>query len=125
LQKKIKVLLIDDSHTILHRMQHLLSEIGCVQSIKTADNAFDGWTLFLSNEPEIVLLDIHMPKKNGVELLKEIKQHRSNIHVVMITNESMECYKPTCLKYGADFYLDKTNDFEKIPAIIENIAMNC
>jgi len=118
----MNVLLIDDSVAILNRIQFLLQDVPCIEQIHTALNAFEGWEIITNKSPEIVLLDIQMPEKNGLELLKEIKQHYTAINVVMITNESTDYYKPICVKYGADFFLDKSNEFEYIPTIIEKIA---
>ncbi len=120
--KKLNLLLVDDSITILTRMKELLSEIKYVKSIEIATNGVEAYSAIFKKQPHLVLLDINMPHKNGIELLKEIKQNFPEVKVMMITNQSVEYYKPICIEMGAEYFLDKSTEFELIPEIIELVA---
>jgi len=120
--KNINLLLVDDSITIIERMKEILSEIKCVKSIDTATDGVEAYTKITQNQPHLVLLDINMPIKNGIELLKEIKQNFPMVKVIMVTNQSVEYYKPICIEMGAEYFIDKSTEFELIPDIIELVS---
>jgi DNA-binding NarL/FixJ family response regulator len=117
-------LVVDDSVTIISRMKQILSEIDCVHTITTAYNTVEAEKVVQENNLHIILLDINMPGKNGVEYLKELKQKVPHIKVMMVTNQSIDYYRPICLGLGADYFIDKSNEFEKIPDIIEAVCNN-
>ncbi len=120
--KKLNILLVDDSITILNKMKEILCDIKCINNLNFATNAFEAYKLINAEQPHLVLLDINMPGKNGVELLKEIKQHHSTVKVMMVTNQSVDYYKPICAELGADYFIDKSTEFEMIPEIIESLS---
>lgn len=120
--KKINIFIVDDSITILTRMREILSEIRCVNSIDIATNGIEALEYLAFHQPELILLDINMPHKNGIELLREVKQLYPKIKVMMVTNQSVEYYKPICLDLGAEYFIDKSTEFELIPDIIESIS---
>lgn len=120
--KKIDILIVDDSITILTRMKEILSEIKCVKTIYIATNSNDAMDLLLLRQPELILLDINMPHKNGIELLKEVKLLYPKVKVMMVTNQSVDYYKPICMEFGAEYFIDKSTEFELIPDIIESIS---
>ena len=77
--------------------------------------------LLATYKPAIVLLDINLPDKNGIVLLRYIKALYPEVTVIMVTNQNEFFYKNLCLELGARFYLDKSKDFEKLPALITSI----
>lgn len=120
--KKINILLVDDSITILTRMREILSEIRCVNNIDIATNGIEALEFLVFHQPELILLDINMPHKNGIELLREVKQLYPKLKVMMVTNQSVDYYKPICMEFGAEYFIDKSTEFEMIPDIIESIS---
>jgi DNA-binding NarL/FixJ family response regulator len=119
--KKIDVLIVDDSITILTRMKEMLSEIECVSNVSTTTDSKNVIESFATNEPTLLLLDINMPHKNGIEILKAVKELYPKVKVMMVTNQPVEYYKPICLDLGAEYFIDKSTEFELIPVIIEHI----
>jgi DNA-binding NarL/FixJ family response regulator len=72
-------------------------------------------------KPVAVLLDINLPDKSGIALLKYIITFYPDIRVIMVTNQSDYLCKNLCLEIGAHYFLDKSNDFEKLQALIASI----
>jgi DNA-binding NarL/FixJ family response regulator len=68
----------------------------------------------LKTKVHLALLDISMPGKNGIELLKLIRSSYPGTKVWMISNHADETYKQLCLSTGADYFFDKSLDFEEI-----------
>ena len=118
----MKVLLVDDSDFILERMKEVISEVPCIKQISSTNNVVDFMNLLNEKNPDIVLLDIRMPHKTGIEILKEIKQSYSAIIVIMVTNYATDHYQSICLENGAAYFIDKSTEFEMIPEILENIC---
>lgn len=105
-------------------MKEILSEIACVSSINITPDSKNALDILASHQPTLLLLDINMPHKNGIEILKEVKERYPKVKVMMVTNQSVEYYKPICLDLGAEYFIDKSTEFELIPNIIENISKN-
>ncbi|WP_068242530.1 response regulator transcription factor [Hydrotalea flava] len=120
--KNLKVLLIDDSTIILTVMSEVLASISCVASIKTSSAPVQALQTIEEFKPDVLLLDINMPEKNGIEVLKEVKEHYPAVKVIMLTNHSTEYYRNTCYNIGAYHFIDKANEFDQIAPLMEKIS---
>jgi DNA-binding NarL/FixJ family response regulator len=100
----------------------LLKEVEVISSIHTAHN-YDETFALLDKKPDLILLDIHLPERNGMDILKRVKKSARDCEVIMLSNYAGEYYKEQCRKLGALFFLDKTNEFELVPARIKEIAL--
>ena len=115
----LHILLIDDVTIILQKMRMFLSIVPQVRQVDTASSSQEAFTFLQSSDPELVVLDVNMPGTNGIEILKHIRNSKGpQPVVVMLTNETGNQFKETCLQSGADYYLDKSRDFLQIPNII-------
>ena len=115
--KKI-VLIVDDSDIILERMTRMLEETENIQFVAHAGSYHDAIQLLNGVTPDLVLLDIHLPDKSGIELLRIIKEKYRDTIVVMITNNVNDYYRNHCKTLGAEYFVDKSKDFNLIPEII-------
>jgi CheY-like chemotaxis protein len=118
---KLRILLVDDNRPFIERMICMLSELNIIQEINVASSYEEAINILNSQLPDLVLLDIHLPGKNGIELLKMIKRSGWSCHVMMLSNQADEYYRRLCYSSGADHFFDKTNDFLLIPDIIRNM----
>ena len=116
-EKKI-VLIVDDSILILERMIPMLEEINNIQVVVHAGSYNEAIELLNGITPDMVLLDVHLPGKNGIELLRTIKEKYHHVRVFMITNNANDYYRDICKKLGADYFFDKSKDFYLIPEVI-------
>jgi DNA-binding NarL/FixJ family response regulator len=116
-EKKI-VLIVDDSILILERMIPMLEELSDIQFVVHSANYNEAMELLKGLKPDIVLLDINLPDKSGIELLRKIKEEYKKIKVFMITNRANDYYKKICKKLGADNFFDKSKDFNLIAELI-------
>ena len=114
------LLIIDDNAPFINRMSGLLLESGFT-SIDVATNYDEAVAKLESHIPDIVLLDINLPGKNGVELLKKIRLSTFSCRVIMLSNHASDYYRRICLELGVTHFLDKSNDFNLVPGIIKNI----
>ncbi len=116
-EKKI-VLLVDDSILILERMIPMLKEMDNIHFVAHAGSYKEAVSLVHGLRPDVVLLDINLPDKSGIEVLKKIKELDQNIMVFMLTNQANDHYKEACKKMGAAFFFDKSGDLEIISETI-------
>ena len=121
-QKKLFVLMVDDNMGFVERMKGLLDEISQIGYINVASDYNEASMYVSEDKPDIVLLDINLPGKNGIEILKKIRISGHQCKVIMLTNHADEYYRQQCKELGADFFLDKSNDFAKVPEIISKIV---
>jgi len=118
-----KILIIDDSALIVERLINLIKDLRNVET-----NVAGAWAeasiLLEQFQPQIIFLDIHLPDKSGIELLNKIKTEYPEIIVIMFTNQGSDFYKTLCLELGADYFIDKSKDFELIPEIISSLTID-
>lgn len=116
------ILLVDDSPLITERLIEMLSNLPVVKSVLTASNYQESLLVLEENGITTVLLDIKLPEKSGLEILKFIAKHYPAIKVIMLTNLVSEYYKRLCKKAGAVHFIDKSKDFELIPGILNELS---
>lgn len=120
-KKGLKILIVEDSLLIVKRLWSLLSDMEGVATLAHAKDGNEAILLAMQLNPDVIILDIKIPGKSGVEVLPELKS-KSYAKVIMLTNYSDAYYKDLCLKLGAEYFLDKSNEFEKINDILLNIV---
>lgn len=120
--KLLKILIIDDSKIIRDRIAEKLQPLGDVIKILQADNYRHALKLIISSPPEIIILDIQLKDGDGMDLLNIIKSRAPNTHVIILTNYPFPAFKEYCTKYGAEYFFDKSNDFEKLQVAVNHIC---
>lgn len=102
-----KVVLIDDSNTIRRSGEIFLSQAGC--EVVLAEDGFDGLSKVVDFEPDIIFVDVMMPKLDGYQTCSLIKnnQYFSGIPVVMLTSKDTLFDRARGKLAGADWYLGK------------------
>jgi two-component system, chemotaxis family, protein-glutamate methylesterase/glutaminase len=114
LRSQLKVINVDDSSVLLKLLNHVFASQTWVQVVAQILNPLEAVEKILSLEPDVVTLDIQMPHKNGLELLKELLGKRP-IPVIMISSLSMEegSLVFTALNAGAFDYIQKPTAEER------------
>jgi len=101
---KNNVFLIDDDKNILASISMLLENEG--YKVSTFSDGESGLKAILENSPDIAVVDIKMPRLDGIELLKKLRR-TSNIPVIFLTSKDTEIDELLGLKIGADDYITK------------------
>ena len=118
----MKLLIADDSDLFRERFVKMLSRSPEIEIIGQARDVVETKSLILELKPDIVTLDIRMPKGSGLDVLKYIKKNMPAISVIVLTNYPYEQLREECMAQGADFFLDKSNDFGEIVKILKQLA---
>lgn len=117
------VLIVDDNTSYVERMVEILSEEFQTIKFYTAVSFDDAVALINEFDLQVAMLDINLPGKSGIDILNYIKQQQKTCRVIMITNQAFDSYRKKCLELGADHFLDKTSDFEKIPSLLAEMLV--
>jgi DNA-binding NarL/FixJ family response regulator len=115
------LLIVDDSHIIIERVIDSLKGHEKVATIFTATGYDEAIEKLHQCKPDIILLDIHLPEKNGIDLLKHIVKEYPHMKVIMFSNLLDANYIKVCKKIGAKYFIDKSRDFELIPGMLNNL----
>jgi two-component system KDP operon response regulator KdpE len=103
-KKGLKALVVDDEKSIRRFLLAALSGYG--YSVSEAENAQQGINLFFSFRPDILILDLGLPDKDGVEVIHEVRRQASTPIIILSVRED-EANKIAALDAGADDYLTK------------------
>jgi DNA-binding response OmpR family regulator len=112
-----RVLVIDDDPDVLELVTGFLTLHG--YEVLTAGTAGEGLMLLSVAFPDVVLLDISMPRVDGVTALRRIRMDHSEIPVVMLTGNTDVSLARDTLKHGAFDYVTKPMDFSYLRTVIE------
>lgn len=115
-----KIFIVDDSPIIIARLSGMLESLGNIQSVSCAQSYAEASALLLATTPDMIILDIQLPDKNGIQLLRYIKKEYPSVIVIMLSNESGHFYRTVCEMIGADHFMDKSTEFEQIPELISS-----
>ncbi|MCW3118341.1 MAG: response regulator transcription factor [Chitinophagaceae bacterium] len=117
--KKLLVLVVDDSQLIIDKIKELLEESDHIERIITSSYYEEAIELINAEQPDVALLDINLPFfKSGIDILRYIKQNFQKTKIIMFTNEASEYHKDLCLKLGASHFIDKSKDFDLLSEVV-------
>lgn len=100
----------------------MLKSIDGIRSINAAGDYSSAMHLLSDPSPDIVLLDINLPGGSGIDILRDIRSRYPRIIVIMLTNQSDDDYRAACKNLGARYFIDKSKEFEQVPAIIASLS---
>ena len=121
----MRVFIADDSEILRVRLIDMLSEIEGVEIIGQAQNSLDAIERIDKLSPHVVILDIRMPRTNGIEVLEAIKKDDESPKVIIFTNYPYPQYREKCMDLGADYFFDKSTEFEKLVDTVKYLIHNC
>ncbi len=113
------VYIVDDSTRIRKRLAELLSDMENVRVIGQADNAEAAVDDIFRLRPDTVILDIQLPGRSGLTVLTEVKEKFPGITVIVITNYDYPQYRRQSMDAGADFFFNKTREFERLLQVLK------
>jgi DNA-binding NarL/FixJ family response regulator len=116
---KINVFIADDSLIVREHLVTMLEELAGIDIVGQAENVAEAISAIRKLQPDAVILDILMPGGSGFKVLQNIKQAGAGPMVIILTNYPYPVFRKKCLQAGADFFLDKSTEFDQIPALFE------
>lgn len=121
-QRVVRVLLADDDELIRMTMAAVCSSIAGIELVGEAADGLEVLEQFHKLRPDVVLLDITMPKASGIEALAQLKEADPGVAVVMLTANSNAATVKQCILGGAAGYVLKGNLPEAIRATLRDVC---
>lgn len=119
----IRVMLADDHILMREGIRQLLEFDGSIEVVEEANDGDECLEKLKRSKPDVLLLDINMPKKNGIEVLEEIKRQKINIKVLILTVHNEVEYLLKAVDIGVDGYILKDSESAELKKAI-NAVMN-
>lgn len=120
----MKVFIADDSNSVIERLTDLLEEIPGTQLVGCAGNVSEAVRGVAKTNPDALILDLQMPGGSGLDVLRAVRTDHPSLQVVICTNHPHKKYREECLNAGANFFLDKSSEFERILSILRQLVRN-
>jgi two-component system, NarL family, response regulator DevR len=118
----MKVLIADDSEIVRERLAYLLGDVGGVEIVGQAEDAVEGKNLAEALRPDVAILDVRMPRGSGVDVLRTLKRDNPAATVIILTNFIDPEARQLCMAQGADYFFDKSIEFEQAVAVLRGLS---
>jgi len=118
----VKVFIADDSAIICGRLLSMLSEFPQIKILGFSQTAAEMLSRLDELRPDAIVLDIRMPGGSGIDALEVIKNKYPDTCVIMFTNYPYPEYRTRCLEAGANYFLDKSTEFDEVSDILLGLA---
>lgn len=115
-----RVLVVDDSYYMRTILKNMITDAG-YNVIDEAANGQDAINLANSEKPDLITLDLILPDNSGLDVLKKIKESNPEVHVIVVSAVGQESIVQQALEYGAEAYIVKPFDEQKVVSTIKEI----
>ncbi|ABB74639.1 response regulator [Nitrosospira multiformis] len=118
----MNVLIVDDHAIVRQGLRQILTESGKIDLIAEAESGGEAMRQLREGEWSVVVLDISLPDRNGIEVLKQIRKERPKLPVLMLSMHEEGLYAIRALKAGAFGYITKQSAPNELMAAINQAA---
>ena len=120
--KKIEILIADDHAIIRDGLKQIFSDTDDIIVAGEAANGHETLAKVRQRDWDALLLDMTMPGKNGLDLIRQVKSEKPNLPILVLSMHGEEQYALRALRAGASGYLTKESDSELLIAVIRKVA---
>ncbi len=118
----IRVLVADDHKIFRAGIKRLIEESQDIEVAGEASDGFDALDKLRRQDWDVVLLDINMPNKSGLDIVRQMKQEKPRLPILILSMYPQEQYAVRALKAGAAGYLSKDSESDELIAAIRKVA---
>jgi DNA-binding NarL/FixJ family response regulator len=115
----VRILIVEDDPLMQLGLEQALGEQPDFEIVGQAEDGLAGVRLALSLKPDLIVMDIGLPRLDGIAATKQIKESLPNAHVVMLTSHTLQTEVLAALASGADAYCIKGASLDRLLAAIE------
>jgi two-component system response regulator DevR len=117
----MKIFLVEDSAPIRERLVEMINDAGGMDVVGEAGSFNDAVSGILATLPDVAILDIKLAEGNGIDVLAEAKRHLAGLRAIILSNYTTPQHLKASVDAGADYFLDKSTDFDKIVGILKSM----
>jgi DNA-binding NarL/FixJ family response regulator len=121
MEPDMKVFVVEDSAIVRERLIEMILEVDGVEIVGEADSygtAVDG---IMASQPDVAILDISLGDGSGIDVLAYVKSRLPGLMGIMLTNYTSPQHLRASAEAGAEYFLDKSVDFERVTEILERM----
>ena len=119
----IKLMVADDHKIVREGLREIINKTSDIQVIDEARNGSELLSKVIKNEYDVILLDISMPGRSGLDILKQLKKEKPHIQVLILSMYSEEEFAVRAMKTGAAGYLVKDTASKDLIDAIRKVSM--
>ena len=121
-QRPLKVFVVEDSRLIRERLIEKIESIRKTEFVGCAESASEAVDKLSRLNCDAVVLDINLARGSGFEVLRSVRADRTRRpRIIIFTNYAYPYYRQLTMEMGADFFLDKATEFDRLLEIIEGL----
>jgi two-component system, NarL family, response regulator DevR len=109
------LLVIDGSARVRAR---LAERLGVAFAVEEAADLRSALTTIAASPPDVVVIDVHLDADTGLPGIVLLRKELPRACIVVLTNEANDVHRRECLLHGADFFLDKSREFDRIAELV-------
>jgi len=117
----MRVLIADDSEALVQRLVTTLAKLDGIEIVGHAETVAEAAEGVRNLRPDVVILDIRMPGGSGIDVLDGMQRDRVTPTVIILTNDHYPQYRKKCLQCRANFFFDKSVEFEKVAQVLRGL----
>ena len=114
----MNVFVVEDSSLLRERLIRTLTGISGVEVCGFSDTAEEAIQLIEQSHPDAVILDIRLREGSGFQVLQKVKSPGKSPLVIILTNFAYPQYRKRYMEAGADFFFDKSNEFDQVVLVL-------
>jgi DNA-binding NarL/FixJ family response regulator len=118
----LRVLVVEDSPLVRERLVSMIAGLGLDIGVIAVGNGEAALQLCRKQPPHVVVLDIDLPGLNGFDLLAQLKIEQPALRIIMLTIYTFAEFRANATRLGADHFLCKTTEFERVSEILKSMA---
>src|SRR5579863_4568461 len=120
--RPLRVLLVEDSRLICDRLRESISMMPVMSVTGAVDNQVEALAMLKQSRVDVVLLDLHLRHGTGFGVLRAINNgDADNAVTIVFTNHDLGEYRRAASALGAQHFLDKLRDFDRLPDLLQQI----
>ena len=116
------VLIADDSDALVERLGAALAKVRGIEIVGHAGTVAGTSRAVRDLNPDVLILDIRMPGGSGIDVLEGMKRDRVAPVVIVLTNYGYPQYRKKCLQSGAQYFLDKSSEFDQVSEVLRSLV---
>ena len=120
----MRIFVVEDSVPVRERLVEMIREVEDMEVVGEAGTCEAAVAGIMATHPDVAILDVHLPDGSGIKVLADVKHALSDIRGIVLTNYTSAQHRSAAADAGAEYFLDKSADFERIPEILHRLAVN-
>ena len=117
----MKIFVVEDSAIVRERLIEMIREVDGVEIVGEADSYGTAVEGIMASQPDVAILDISLAEGSGIDVLAHVKPRLPGLRGIMLTNYTSPQHLRASAEAGAEYFLDKSVDFERIAGILEQM----